>query len=89
MGWWGFTFPVCVFTAATFQLWRVTNYTSFEILGLLFSLQLIVFWIFTFIKIFKGMWSGYLSSAPCLSPETGPPKPEEECEKFAKKEIIK
>jgi C4-dicarboxylate transporter/malic acid transport protein len=88
MGWWGFTFPVGVFTAATFQLWRVTNYTTFEILGLLFSLQLIVFWIFTFIKTFKGMWSGYLFSAPCLSPETGLPKPEEECEKFAKKKEL-
>ncbi len=83
MGWWGFTFPIGTFTAATFQLWRVTNYTTFEILGLLFSLQLTVFWIFTFTKTFKGMWSGYLFNAPCLSPETG--LIEEECEKFTKK----
>ncbi len=85
MGWWGFTFPVGVFTAATFQLWRITDYTAFEILGLLFSLQLLVFWILVYVKTLQGMWSGYLFSAPCLSPETGLPKPQEECEKFNKK----
>jgi len=85
MGWWGFTFPIGVFTAATFQLWQVTGYDIFKILGILFSIQLTVFWVLVFVKTFKGMWSGYLFSAPCLSPETGLPKPEEECEKFAKK----
>ncbi|OCC14341.1 C4-dicarboxylate transporter/malic acid transport protein [Dissulfuribacter thermophilus] len=81
MGWWGFTFPVGVFTAATFQLWRVTDYTIFEILGLIFSFQLIIFWILVFTKTLKGMWSGYLFQAPCLSKETGLPKPLEDCNK--------
>jgi hypothetical protein len=30
------------------------------------------------------MWSGYLFHAPCLSPETGLPKEEEECKKVKK-----
>ncbi|QOR61246.1 TDT family transporter [Sulfurovum sp. ST-21] len=85
MGWWGFTFPVGVFTAATLQLWKATDYEVFKLLGILFAIQLAVFWILVFIKTLKGMWSGYLFQAPCLSPETGLPKPEEECEKFAKK----
>ncbi|RUM45163.1 MAG: C4-dicarboxylate ABC transporter [Hydrogenimonas sp.] len=85
MGWWGFTFPIGVFTAATLQLWHVTNYEIFKILSILFSLQLAIFWILVFAKTLKGMWSGYLFHAPCLSTETGLPKPEEECKKFAKK----
>jgi C4-dicarboxylate transporter/malic acid transport protein len=85
MGWWGFTFPIGVFTAATLQLWHVTDYEVFKILSILFSLQLAIFWILVFAKTLKGMWSGYLFHAPCLSIETGLPKPEEECKKFAKK----
>jgi C4-dicarboxylate transporter/malic acid transport protein len=82
MGWWGFTFPVGVFTASTFQLWKETGINIFEYFGILLSIQLIVFWIIVFIKTLKGMWSGYLFHAPCLSPETGLPKEEEECKKF-------
>lgn len=81
MGWWGFTFPVGVFTAATLQLWHVTGYEAFRILGILFSIQLMVFWVLVFVKTLKGMWSGYLFQAPCLSEETGLPKPIEDCEK--------
>ncbi len=74
MGWWGFTFPVGVFTAATFQLWEATEIEIFKYFGILLSIQLIVFWIIVFIKTFKGMWSGYLFHAPCLSLETGLPE---------------
>jgi len=82
MGWWGFTFPVGVFTAATFQLWKETGINIFEYFGILLSIQLIVFWIIVFVKTIQGMWSGYLFHAPCLSPETGLPKKEEDCKKF-------
>jgi C4-dicarboxylate transporter/malic acid transport protein len=84
MGWWGFTFPVGVFTAATLQLWKATDYEAFKLLGILFAIQLAIFWVLVFIKTLKGMWSGYLFQAPCLSVETGLPKPQEECEKFSK-----
>lgn len=84
MGWWGFTFPVGVFTAATFQLWHITGYAVFEVLALLLSTQLIVFWLIIFNKTVRGMWSGYLFSAPCLSEETGMPKVPEECKEFNK-----
>lgn len=82
MGWWGFTFPVGVFTAATFQLWKETGINIFEYFGILLSIQLIVFWVIVFIKTIQGMWSGYLFQAPCLSPETGLPKPKEDCKKY-------
>jgi C4-dicarboxylate transporter/malic acid transport protein len=85
MGWWGFTFPIGVFTAATLQLWHTTGYDIFKFLSVVFTIQLIVFWILVFIKTLKGMWSGYLFHAPCLSPETGLPKPEDECKKLNKK----
>jgi len=85
MGWWGFTFPVGVFTAATLQLWQATGYDIFKYFSIILSIQLALFWILVFTKTLKGMWSGYLFHAPCLSPETGLPKPEEECKKFSKK----
>ncbi len=81
MGWWGFTFPVGVFTASTFQLWKETGINIFEYFGMLLSIQLIIFWIIVFIKTLKGMWNGYLFHAPCLSPETGLPKAKEKCKK--------
>jgi len=85
MGWWGFTFPVGVFTAATLQLWQATGYDIFKYFSIILSIQLAIFWILVFTKTLKGMWSGYLFHAPCLSPETGLPKPEEECKKFSEK----
>ncbi len=71
MGWWGFTFPVGVFTAATFQLWHITSYKIFEIFAIILSIQLISFWLLIFKKTLQGMWSGYLFNAPCISEETG------------------
>ena len=83
MGWWGFTFPVGVFTAATLQLWHETGYQIFAILSAVFTIQLIFFWVLVFMRTLQGMWSGYLFIAPCLSEETGLMKVEEACEKIA------
>jgi tellurite resistance protein TehA-like permease len=84
MGWWGFTFPVGVFTAATFQLWHITNYKVFEILAIIFSIQLIGFWVIIFYKTIQGMWSGILFQAPCLSEETGLREPTQICDDHLK-----
>ncbi len=86
MGWWAFTFPVGVFTASTFELYNLLNYEIFKILGFIFTIQLLTFWIIVFFKTLPGIWSGYLFNAPCLSEESGLPKNIEECLKYKSKE---
>lgn len=66
MGWWGFTFPLGVFTAATFALYKVTLFTLFAVLGTVLFAALAVFWMIVVTKTCHGMWHGYLFQAPCL-----------------------
>ncbi|WP_414041791.1 TDT family transporter [Acidithiobacillus sp. M4-SHS-6] len=75
MGWWGFTFPLGVFNAATYLLARETSWSVFLPLGAFFTIALAGFWIIVTQRSFVGMWSGRLFRAPCLSVETGLPEP--------------
>ncbi|WP_233279562.1 TDT family transporter [Acidihalobacter yilgarnensis] len=71
MGWWGFTFPLGVYAAATLQLAHETGLAAFGIFGALLVVQLAGFWTVVTLRTFHGMWYGYLFNAPCLSSETG------------------
>ena len=73
MGWWGFTFPLGVFNAATYLLADKTGFWIFAPLGAIFTILLAFFWIVVTRKSFLGMWTGQLFRAPCLSEETGLP----------------
>jgi C4-dicarboxylate transporter/malic acid transport protein len=66
MGWWGFTFPIGVYTSATFTLFRLTAFFPFEVMGTVFSFALLGFWLLVVTKTLNGMWHGHLFSAPCL-----------------------
>lgn len=70
MGWWGFTFPLGVYTSATFTLFRLTSFVPFAALGVLFSFALVCFWLLVITKTLHGMWHGYLFHAPCLLNKT-------------------
>jgi len=74
MGWWGFTFPLGVYTAATFALAHDTSFGVLAPLGAAFTLLLVFFWVLVTWRSFQGMWSGQLFHAPCLSEETGLPE---------------
>ncbi|MFA7495977.1 MAG: TDT family transporter [Acidithiobacillus sp.] len=76
MGWWGFTFPLGVFNAATYLLARETHWVVFLPLGAVFTIALAIFWVIVTQRSFVGMWSGALFRAPCLSVETGLPEPD-------------
>ncbi len=78
MGWWGFTFPLGVYTAATFALARETGAIIFTVLGSIFVVMLALLWIVVMIRTAHGTWHGYLFRAPCLSEETGLPVPQRE-----------
>lgn len=69
MGWWGFTFPLGVYTAATLVLAQQTGYLFLQAFGALLVLQLAVFWAIVVTRTVHGMWHGYLFNAPCLAGE--------------------
>lgn len=71
MGWWGFTFPLGVYAAATLQLAHETGFVAFGVFGALLVVQLAGFWTVVTARTFHGMWHGYLFNAPCLSGESG------------------
>ncbi len=67
MGWWGFTFPLGVYAAATLTLARQTGWPALEFFGALLVLQLAGFWLVVSARTLHGMWHGYLFEAPCLA----------------------
>ena len=71
MGWWGFTFPLGVYSLATLTLARVTGQTFYLVLGDAFVVLLTLFWLIVTIRTLIGAYHGHLFVAPCLSKETG------------------
>ncbi len=67
LGWWGFTFPIGVYTLATFALARGTGFAGFEWLGHAFACLLGGLWLLVFAKTVRGMLRGNLFKAPCLA----------------------
>jgi C4-dicarboxylate transporter/malic acid transport protein len=72
LGWWGFTFPLGVFTLATFELHALTGLAFFALIGLVLTVQLSAVWALVLSRTLAGVWHGELFQAPCLS---GPGSP--------------
>ena len=80
MGWWGFTFPLGVYTLATLNLGMQTRMVVFIMLGGVFVVALVGFWITVALRTLAGAYRGHLFVAPCLVTGNMPPretKPEE------------
>ncbi|RQS16424.1 C4-dicarboxylate ABC transporter [Burkholderia sp. Bp9002] len=67
LGWWGFTFPLGVYTAATLALHRATGITAFGALGMMLAMLLGGFWIVVLSKTIRCVLRGQLFQAPCLA----------------------
>lgn len=67
LGWWGFTFPLAVYTLATFALYRVTGLTVFCAGASIMTICLTVFWIIVAARTLNGAATTALFNAPCLS----------------------
>ncbi|KAF2136398.1 uncharacterized protein K452DRAFT_237601 [Aplosporella prunicola CBS 121167] len=67
MGWWGFTFPLGVFAASTIQLGEELDTKVFRVLGMIFSVAVILLWVVVACGTARGAWSGRLFFAPCLA----------------------
>lgn len=72
LGWWGFTFPLGVFTLATFELYRQTELTLFAVVGAVLALQLATVWLLVMRRTVAGIWRGELFRAPCLCTPMSP-----------------
>ncbi|WP_423958105.1 TDT family transporter [Bradyrhizobium sp.] len=66
LGWWGFTFPLAVYTLATLALHRATGLALFSVTAGLLTICLTVFWIIVATRTFNGARTTALFSAPCL-----------------------
>jgi C4-dicarboxylate transporter/malic acid transport protein len=66
LGWWGFTFPLGVYTVATINLYRVTGFTAFAVVGVMFAMLLGGLWGLVLTRTLRGLARGELFHAPCL-----------------------
>ena len=67
MGWWGFTFPLGVYSVSTILIGEELPSLFFRVLGTIFATSVIVLWIVIAAGTAKGAWSGELFHAPCLA----------------------
>ena len=72
LGWWGFTFPLAVYTLATLALARVTGLSLFSFAGGALAICLAIFWVVVASRTLGGAWSTTLFVAPCLKGAYGP-----------------
>ncbi|KAF2706045.1 C4-dicarboxylate transporter/malic acid transport protein-like protein [Pleomassaria siparia CBS 279.74] len=66
MGWWGFTFPLGVFTTSTLMLGEEMPSAFFRVLGTFFAACVMVLWLVVASGTVKNMLYGNLIEAPCL-----------------------
>lgn len=66
MGWWGFTFPLGVYTVSTTTLAKEMPSAFFRVLGTIFSIAVTMLWIVVSVGTLYGLWKGNVLAAPCL-----------------------
>ena len=66
LGWWGFTFPLAVYTLATLALARVTRLELFAVVGAVLTVCLAIFWMVVVTRTLLGAWRTTLFVSPCL-----------------------
>ena len=67
MGWWGFTFPLGVYSASTIFIGEQLQSLFFRVLGTIFGVSVILLWIVIASRTAHGAWNGHLFNAPCLA----------------------
>ena len=66
LGWWGFIFPLGVFTLASWELFQLTHQLFFVGMTLALGGLLVGIWLVVASKTLQGIWHGELFRAPCL-----------------------
>ena len=67
LGWWGFTFPLGVYSLATLKLGSTLNLTFFSAFGCVLVALLTVMWLIVAKRTVQGAWRGELFVSPCIA----------------------
>lgn len=67
LGWWGYTFPLGVYTVASFKLGAALHLAFFGGVGALLTIILFAMWLLVASKTLAGAWSGRLFHSPCIA----------------------
>lgn len=67
LGWWGFTFPLGVYTLATLKLAAWLGLGFFLQMGMLLVLALAAMWLLVTALTLRGAWRGELFVSPCIA----------------------
>ena len=67
LGWWGFTFPLGVYSLATLRLGSVLHLTIFNVAGCVLVLALALMWLVVGKRTLVGAYRGELFVSPCIA----------------------
>lgn len=68
MGWWGLTFPLGVYTAATLALATAFDSEVLYVIASIFTILLVILWLVVAIRTIICTLTGEMFVAPCLTP---------------------
>lgn len=71
MGWWGFTFPLGVYSVSTTTLAKEIPSAFFRVLGTIYSLCVVLLWIVVSCGTMYRLYTGHILVAPCLKDVEG------------------
>jgi tellurite resistance protein TehA-like permease len=66
LGWWGFIFPLGIYSLATLALARATHLTFLSVVGSILVFCLAALWFMVAVLTVDGVWHGYLFVGPRL-----------------------
>ena len=67
LGWWGFTFPLGVYSLATLRLGKVLHLTFFDVAGCVLVALLVLMWLIVGKRTVIGAYRGELFVSPCIA----------------------
>ncbi|NUU35966.1 TDT family transporter [Pseudomonas sp. C2B4] len=67
LGWWGFTFPLGVYSLATLKLASTLHLAFFSVFGCVLVSLLAVMWLIVGKRTVQGAWRGELFVSPCIA----------------------
>ncbi len=67
LGWWGYTFPLGVYTVSTLKLGVLLHMSAFSIFGTFLVMVLAAMWSLVAVLTLHGGWKGHLFVSPCIA----------------------
>ncbi len=67
LGWWGYTFPLGVYTVATLKLGVLLKVAALSIFGTFLVIVLAAMWVLVAARTIHGGWKGHLFVSPCIA----------------------